>query len=118
MDDGRPPRRTARAHRAFRLGLLVVGLLVACVAMMAATDSASAQGATVPDSGHHVVHDLHCESFTGPAAAVQTSHDAAPAVDTPAAGTAPVPAAACDAPTAGPHPPGRALLLTIGVDRT
>ncbi|GAY12600.1 hypothetical protein [Pseudonocardia sp. N23] len=116
--DARPARRTARAHRSFRLVLLVIGLLVACAAMMAATDTASARTTAAPDSGHHVVHDLHCESFTGPTAApTSPPQDEIPAVDVePVAGSA-APVEACDAPATGSHPPGRALLLTIGIDR-
>ncbi|MGD9705952.1 MAG: hypothetical protein EKK42_33335 [Pseudonocardiaceae bacterium] len=121
--EARPPRHPARAHHAFRLGLLIIALLVACVAMTAAADTAFAQSTGNPvgsSTGHHVVHDLHCESFTGPAAtAKQACFDEAPALD-----SAKSPADSPDLrtetsgfPVVGSHPPGRALLLTIGVDR-
>ncbi len=111
--EGRPDdrgRQTGPAHRAghrsFRLVLLVIGLLVACAAMMAATDTASARTTAAPDSGHHVVHDLHCESFTGPTAApTSPPQDEIPAVDVePVAGSA-ASVEACDAPATGSHPP-------------
>lgn len=121
--EAKPPGNPARAHRSFRLGLLIIALLVACVAMTAATDTALAQSTGNPvgsSTGHHVVHDLHCESFTGPAAtAKQAGFDEAPALvsaQSPA-GNPDLRTETSGVPVVGSHPPGRALLLTIGVDR-
>ncbi|MFR9802638.1 hypothetical protein ACL02T_10085 [Pseudonocardia sp. RS010] len=88
-----------------------------------ATSSSAPSGAP---NGHHVVHDVHCEPFTGAEAAATVHRDPSsqplPAVDLDMPGdgswitTEATTSCAPDA-RSGSLSPGREVLLAVGVDR-
>lgn len=101
----------------------LLAALVALVAGFCATTTATA-GPAITSTGHHIVHDVHCDPAPPSDPTTVRSHSTAPST------VVPVPALANAIPTTGPRTgpctpehdpgatsPGRSTLLAIGVDR-
>ncbi|GAA2871102.1 hypothetical protein GCM10010472_30570 [Pseudonocardia halophobica] len=130
MSQASASRPRDRRVLALATSLLLVGLSVVCAAVLAVSGSfGTATGSAAPPvapGGHHVVHDVHCESFTGAeaAAAVHRSPADHPpfAAGPGVSGNLPTDrtqaaSAGCAANNRSPATPGREVLLAGGVNR-